>query len=56
MRYFLIAGEASGDIHGSQLMMMLKKHDDQAEFVFWGGDQMQAQGGKLKKHISELAF
>ena len=56
MKYFLIAGEASGDIHGSQLMMMLKKHDKNAEFVFWGGDQMSLQGGKLLKHISELAF
>ena len=56
LRIGIVVGEASGDIHGSQLMMMLKKHDAEAEFVYWGGDQMKSQGGKLTKHISDLAF
>ena len=56
MKYFLLAGEASGDLHGSELMIMLKKHDPHAEFAFWGGDQMSSNEGRLLKHISELAF
>jgi lipid-A-disaccharide synthase len=50
MRYYLIAGEASGDLHGSNLMQGLKEKDPQAEFRFWGGDMMQAVGGTLVKH------
>ncbi|MFV0418097.1 MAG: lipid-A-disaccharide synthase [Dysgonomonas sp.] len=56
MRYFLVAGEASGDLHGSNLMAALKEQDSEAEFCFFGGDLMQAQGGKLLKHYREMAF
>jgi lipid-A-disaccharide synthase len=56
MKYYLIAGEASGDLHGSNLMKELKKVDTSADFCFFGGDMMQAQGGKLVKHYRELAF
>jgi len=56
MKYFLIAGEASGDLHASNLMAALKKDDAQAEFCFLGGDLMQAQGGKLVKHYRNMAF
>jgi len=56
MRYFIIAGEASGDLHASNLMCELKKVDAQAEFCFLGGDLMQAQGGTLVKHYREMAF
>ncbi len=56
MKYYLIAGEASGDLHASNLMAELKHIDDSAEFRFWGGDRMQTQGGTMVKHIRELAF
>jgi lipid-A-disaccharide synthase len=56
MKYYLIAGEASGDLHGALLMRELKKKDPDAEFRFWGGDLMQAEGGSLVKHYKELAF
>ncbi|MEG0697072.1 MAG: lipid-A-disaccharide synthase, partial [Algoriella sp.] len=56
MKYYIIAGEASGDLHASNLMKELKKKDPKAEFRFWGGDLMQAQGGTLVKHYRELAF
>ena len=56
MKYYIIAGEASGDLHGSNLMKELKKKDPQAEFRFWGGDLMQQQGGTLVKHYKDLAF
>lgn len=56
MKYFLIAGEASGDLHGSNLMKGLKKQDPHAEFHFFGGDLMQAEGGLLLKHYREMAF
>ncbi len=56
MKYYLIAGEASGDLHASNLMLALKKVDPEAEFRFWGGDLMQAAGGTLVKHYRELAF
>jgi len=56
MKYYLIAGEASGDLHGSNLMRELKRQDTEAKFRFWGGDRMLAQGGELVKHINELAF
>lgn len=56
MKYYIIAGEASGDLHASNLMKELKKKDPQAEFRFWGGDLMQAQGGTLVKHYRDLAF
>ena len=56
MKYYLISGEASGDLHGSNLMAALKKIDTNAEFRFWGGDLMVEQGGDLVKHFRELAF
>ena len=56
MRYYLIAGEASGDLHASHLMQSLKEADAQAEFRFFGGDLMQAVGGTLVKHYRELAY
>jgi len=56
MKYFLIAGEASGDLLGSFLMQSIKKSDKDADFCYWGGDLMKAQGGSLKKHIRELAM
>ena len=56
MKYFLVAGEASGDLHGSNLMAALKAQDAEAEFWFLGGDLMLAQGGRLVKHYREMAF
>ncbi|QED38190.1 lipid-A-disaccharide synthase [Antarcticibacterium arcticum] len=56
MKYYLIAGEASGDLHASNLMKALKKQDPAAQFRFWGGDLMQEQGGTMVKHYRELAF
>ncbi len=56
MKYYLIAGEASGDLHGANLMKALKAQDPAAEFRFFGGDLMQAQGGVCDKHYSEMAF
>lgn len=56
MKYYLIAGEASGDLHASNLMKALKREDEEADFRFWGGDLMAAIGGKLVKHYRELAF
>ena len=56
MRYYLIAGEASGDLHASNLMRALKAHDGEAEFRFFGGDLMQAVGGTLVQHYRELAY
>lgn len=56
MKYYIIAGEASGDLHASNLMKALKKTDKNAEFRYWGGDLMQQQGGTLVKHYRDLAF
>ncbi|MFP5437217.1 MAG: lipid-A-disaccharide synthase [Bacteroidia bacterium] len=56
MKYYIIAGEASGDLHASNLMKQLYKADPQAEIRFWGGDLMQAVGGTLVKHYRDLAF
>ena len=56
MKYYLIAGEASGDLHASNLMKALQQQDPQAEFRFWGGDRMQAVGGTLVTHYKELAY
>ena len=56
MKYYIIAGEASGDLHGSNLIKALKKEDPQADIRCWGGDLMQAAGGTLVKHYKELAF
>ena len=56
MRYYIISGEASGDLHGSNLMKSIKRLDEKAEFRFWGGDLMAEQGGELVKHYRDLAF
>jgi lipid-A-disaccharide synthase len=56
MRYYLVAGEASGDLHGANLMKALKEEDPNAEFRFYGGDKMLAEGGVLVKHYEEMAF
>ncbi|MBN9283945.1 MULTISPECIES: lipid-A-disaccharide synthase [unclassified Flavobacterium] len=56
MKYYIIAGEASGDLHGSNLMKRLYQHDPNAEIRFWGGDLMQKTGGTLVKHYRDLAF
>lgn len=56
MKYYLIAGEASGDLHGSLLMQELQQKDPQAEFRFWGGDLMEQVGGTLVRHYRDLAF
>lgn len=56
MKYYLIAGEASGDLHASNLMKALKQRDKQAEFRFFGGDKMAAQGGSLVRHYREMAY
>lgn len=56
MTYYLIAGEASGDLHGANLMKAIKNSDSDARFRFLGGDLMSAQGGDLVKHYSEMAY
>lgn len=56
MKYYIIAGEASGDLHGSNLIKEIKKQDSAAVIRCWGGDKMQAAGGELVKHYRDLAF
>ena len=56
MKYFIIAGEASGDLHGANLIKALKKEDPHAEFNAWGGDLMEKAGATILKHYKELAF
>ena len=56
MKYYIIAGEASGDLHGSNLMKELYKQDATADIRFWGGDLMQTVGGTLVSHYKERAF
>lgn len=56
MKYYIIAGEASGDLHGSNLMKALYQEDANADIRFWGGDLMEQVGGTLVKHYRELAF
>lgn len=56
MKYYIIAGEASGDLHGSNLMKALLNEDVNADIRFWGGDLMQSVGGTLVKHYKERAF
>ena len=56
MKYYVIAGEASGDLHGSNLIKELGKLDSSAEFRVWGGELMKAAGGDLIKHYKNLAF
>lgn len=56
MKYYIIAGEASGDLHGSNLMKSIFQEDNNAQIRFWGGDLMQNAGGTLVKHYRDLAF
>lgn len=56
MRYYIIAGEASGDLHGSNLIRELRARDSLAQVRCWGGDLMQAAGGELVRHYRDLAF
>ena len=56
MKYYIIAGEASGDLHGSNLMKAIKEEDPNAVFRFWGGDLMEAQGGTQVMHFKERSF
>ncbi len=56
MKYYIISGEASGDLHGSNLMKALFEKDSDAEIRFWGGDLMQQAGGTMVKHYRDLAF
>ena len=56
MKYYLIAGEASGDLHASRLMKSLQQQDPEAQFRFFGGDLMSAVGGTRVKHYKELAY
>lgn len=56
MKYYLIVGEASGDLHASRLMRSLKKEDAEAEFRFFGGDLMTAEGGCRVRHFKEIAY
>jgi lipid-A-disaccharide synthase len=56
MKYYIVCGEASGDLHASNLMKALKRIDQEADFRFYGGDLMQSEGGVLVKHYRELAF
>jgi len=56
MKYYLVAGEASGDLHGANLMKALKEEDANAEFRYFGGDKMKAEGGTLVKHYADMAF
>ena len=51
MKYYIIAGEASGDLYGANLIKALRDEDPQAEFRFWGGDAMMKEGGQPVKHI-----
>ena len=56
MKYYLIVGEASGDLHASRLMHSLKVFDSRAEFRFFGGDNMSAEGGYRVRHYKDLAY
>ena len=56
MKYYIIAGEASGDLHGSKLIQEIKKNDPESNFRLWGGDLMSKSGGKVVKNLEELSF
>ena len=56
MRYYIIAGEASGDLHGSNLVKAIHRQDAHADVRCWGGDKMEAAGATLVKHYRDLAF
>ena len=53
MKYYLVAGEASGDLHGANLIKALKIEDQDADFRYFGGDKMKAEGGELVKHYAD---
>ena len=56
LKYYIIAGEASGDLHGSKLIEALREKDSKAKIRFWGGDLMEQAGGVLVKHYKMLAY
>ena len=56
MKYFLIAGEASGDLHAANLMHAIKEEDPDAVFQYYGGDRMQSEGGTLLVHYKTIAY
>ncbi|MBN4081498.1 lipid-A-disaccharide synthase [bacterium AH-315-C07] len=56
MKYYLIAGEPSGDLHAAQLMKSILEVDSQADFRFWGGDLMAEQGGTMVQHYKDMSF
>ncbi|MEY3324409.1 MAG: hypothetical protein RLZ11_723, partial [Bacteroidota bacterium] len=56
MKYYLIAGEASGDLHGGRLVQAIRDKDPDAVIQAWGGDQMEQAGANLVKHYRDLAF
>ena len=56
MKYYIIAGEASGDLHGANLLKHLKQKDANANYRAWGGDMMHEQGAEIVKHYRDLAF
>jgi len=56
VKYYIIAGEPSGDLHASFLMKEIKNNDKDADFRCWGGDLMEQNGGEIVKHYKELAF
>ena len=56
LKYYIIAGEASGDLHGSKLIEALREKDSKAQIRFWGGDLMEQAGGVLVKHYKMLAY
>ena len=56
MKYYIIAGEASGDLHGSKLIQEIKKNDPKSNFRLWGGELMSKSGGKVIKNLEELSF
>ena len=56
MKYYIIAGEASGDLHGANLIKSIKSMDQHAQIQCWGGELMQAAGGHLVKHYRDLAY
>ena len=56
MKYYIIAGEPSGDLHGSRIMESIKKLDKKAKFRFWGGEKMKRKGGEMVKHVNQLSF
>ena len=56
MKYYIIAGEASGDLHGSNLIKEIKTLEGAAQIRCWGGEKMQEAGATLVKHYAELAF